>query len=386
MAETGINQGDKRLVWFSGRLLRRHIRYWSRFLGKYIDPVPYDSRLDWHMAMFRLHPGILCMVDHTGFSKNYGDGLNMDIVVHKAPDIHKTTWDLDNGRRMNEDFDGMINDRASAAYAQAEREGAEYIFLSYGGGIDSCTLLSAMLQHPKAKRWMDDRRLIVKTTRYAMREDPVVWKRIVEMDLPMEYHNYDDLLNDTRKWMVVTGDVEPVWGSCFVTLPEGHIPQDEIFSGDYNNLEPWFLLKDPSGLAWEYFRDIQKTAPFEIKTNFQAWWWFEWCTNTQCYMFRIPAYTKYPTVDADIVYPGTKQFWFLANTNMWDHGAYVTANRLIPEDMSLLKLHSLKYLAKWMGWSEPRPKPKIFSQMVIPKRTCKFRIWNDLTWDCTEEI
>jgi hypothetical protein len=326
------------------------------------------------------------MTDHTKFSRNYGDGMDMDIVVHKAPDIHKTAWDLENGQAMDQDFAGMINRRADAAYAQAERYGYEYIMLSYGGGVDSCTLLAAMLQNPAAERWLKDRRLIIRTTGFAQREDPLVWKRIVEMDLPLEYHNYDDLMRDQRNWMLVTGDVEPVWGSAFTTLPQGHVPDDELFSGDYNRLESWFLSKEPSGLAWDYFRDIQRTAPFEVKTNFQAWWWFEWCTNTQCYMFRPAAYSDCAEIKPEMVYPGSKMFWVLANTDMWDHGAYVTGNRLIPEDLSLLKIHSLRYLADWMGWSEPRPKPKIFSQMIIPKRISKLRIWNDLTWDTHEDI
>lgn len=377
---------DKKLVWFNGRLLKPYVGYWSRHQNKYVDPKPYDLRLEWHVAMFKLHPGIICMIDHTGFSRNYGDGLDMDIVVNKSPDIYKTSWDLERGKLMDQDFAGMINSRADAAYAQADRYGYEYIMLSYGGGVDSCTLLAAMLQNPAAERWINDRRLIIRTTGFAQREDPLVWKRLVELDLPLEYHNYDDLMRDQRNWMLVTGDVEPVWGSAFTTLPQGYVPDDELFSGDYNQLESWFLEKEPSGLAWDYFRDIQRTAPFEVKTNFQAWWWFEWCTNTQCYMFRPAAYSDCIEIAPGMVYPGSKMFWVLANTDMWDHGAYVTANRLIPENLSQLKIHSLRYLADWMGWSEPRPKPKIFSQMIIPKRISKLRIWNDLSWDKKEDI
>jgi hypothetical protein len=377
---------DKKLVWFYGRLLKPYLGYKSKYQRIDIPAKDHQSKLDWQLSLFRLHSGIGCMVDHTGFSKKYGDGLDMDIIVHKSPDIYKKEWSLERGALLNQDFAGMINRRADAAYAQAERENLDTIILSYGGGVDSCTLLAAMLQHPKANRYIKENKLIIRTTSFGKREDPLVWNRLVEMNLPMEFHNYDDLLNDERRWLFVTGDVEPVWGSAFVTLPEKMLNKEDLFAGNWRLLEPWFLEKDPGGLAWEYFRDLQATAPFEIKTCFQAWWWFEWCTNTQCYMFRISGYSHFPTLSPDIIYPGKKVFWFLANTDMFDHGAYVTANRLIPEDMSLLKIHSLKYLADWMGWSEFRPKPKIFSQAVIPKHIGKLRIWNDLTWDNNEDL
>lgn len=378
----------RRLLWFSPHLLFPYLKE-SDHIGLRVNRstwLPENEKLAWHIAMMRVVPGVVCMTDHTGFSRNYGDGLNMSLVVKNAPDIHKTSWDLERGRLLNEDFAGMINSRADGAYTQAERQGAEYIYISYGGGVDSCTLLAAMLQHPKSHRWIKENRLIIYTTRYAQREDPLVWNRIVEMGLPLRYLNYDDLMADPGNWMLVTGDVEPVWGSAYTPIAKGYVPDDKLFSGPWQILEKYFMTKDPSGLAWSYFHDIQATAPFEIKTCFQAWWWFEWCTNTQCYMFRLAAYSNSPTVSPDIVYPGKKQFWVLANTDMWDHGAYVTANRLIPEDMSLLKMHSLKYTADWMGWSEPRPKPKIYSQFIIPKRVHKTHIWNDFSWENKEVL
>lgn len=341
-----------------------------------------DPRLRWHVSMMRIAPGYVCMTDHTGFSRNYGDGMDMDIVIPRAPDIHKRRWDLDRGRDFEHDFFGLINARATAAFEQAERGNYDYIYISYGGGVDSCTLVASLLQNPLARRWLDERRIIIKTTRYAQREDPLVWRRLVNMDLPMEYLDYDALLTkDHRRWMLVTGDVEPVWGSCYTPITEGFLEGTERFTAPWQRLEGYMLAKDPSGLGWEYFRNLMDTAPFEIQTCFQAWWWFEWCTNTQCYMFRLAAYSSVANIDPELVFPGTRWFWFLGHEDMWDHGAYVTAQRLIPEDMSLLKIHSLEYLADWMGWSSIKPKTKIFSQFIIPKRIHKMKIYNDLTWD-----
>ena len=377
---------DKKLVWFCPRLLRPYVGYRSNDLNKTIPPIPNDPKLDWNVAMYKIAPTVTGIIDHTGFSKNYGDGVNLEIVTSKSTFTNKIKWNLDNGKHLNDHFDDMINDRADKAYKQAQKYNFEYIYLAYGGGIDSCTLLAAMLQHPKSKHYIKDNKLIIKTTKFAEREDPLVWRRIVEMNLPMEFMNYDDLQKDNRNWMLVTGDVEPVWGSCYATLPKGYISEDDMFAGDWKKLYRYFISKDTTGLAWLYFRDLMATAPFEIKTCFQAWWWYEWCTNTQCYMFRICTYSDCDVIKPEMVYPGNKQFWFLADNDMFDHGAYVTANRLIPEDMSWLKIHSLNYLAKWMQWSEPRGKPKIFSQYIIPKRIRKMRVWNDLSWDVEEDI
>lgn len=376
---------DRKLVWFSSHLLDRYIEKDSirKPFGLSYPVKPASPKLAWHIAMTKVGvSGVVCLIDHTGFSKNYGDGLEMDLVINRAPAIHKTSWDLERGRLMDREFNTMIDARADAAYDQAERMGAEYIFISYSGGVDSVTMLAAFLQSPRAGRWLAENRIILKTSRYAQREDPVVWQRIIEMGLPLEYLNYDDLFQDTRRFMLATGEVEPVWGSAYTPLAKGYLPDEELFSADWRRLETYFLDKDKTGLAWEYFRDLQITAPFEIKTAFQAWWWFEWCTNTQCYMFRLSAYNNHPVIDPGFTYPNeSRVYWMLANTDMWDHGAYVMANRLIPEDMSLLKIHSLRYAARWMGWSEPRPKPKVYSQFYLPKRVSKMRIWNDLTWD-----
>jgi hypothetical protein len=376
----------KKLAWFSSHLLKKNVGYWNPIINRQIGPVPYDDRLRWHVAMQKLAPGVVCMTDHTGFSRNYGDGLDMAITVPRAPDVWKTIWDLERGKQFDEDFSGLINSRAAAAFAQADRINAECIFLSYGGGVDSCMMLAALLQNPAAAPWLAERRLILKTTRFAQVEDPIVWNRIVELDLPLEYLSYDDLQRDTRRWMMVTGDVEPVWGSAYVPLAKDWLTQTKRYSGNWQTLEKLFLNEEPSGLAWEYFRDLQATAPFEVKTCMQAWWWFEWCTNTQCYLYRFVAYSDCEQISADRVFPGSKLFWFLGHTDMWDHGAYVTAERLIPENLNFLKLHCLRYTADWMGWSDPKPKPKVFSQLIIPKRVSKMRIFDDLSWDSEEEI
>lgn len=348
---------------------------------KYLKEDHPDPRMRWHVSTIRIATNYTCLIDHTGLSKSYGDGLDIDIMVPRAPDIDKKSWNLDRGRDFDQDFAGLINARASAAYAQAERHGYEYIYISYGGGVDSCTIGAAMLQHPQAQRWLDESRLIIKTTRFAQREDPIVWNRLVEMNVPLEYLDYDELTTkDTRNWMMVTGDVEPVWGSCYPSVTKDFLNEQDRYTAPWQRLEPYMLARDPSGLGWEYFQALMKTAPFEIKTCFQAWWWFEWCTNTQCYMFRIPSYSSAGVIDPRFVFPGTKLFWTLGYTDMWDHGAYVTANRLIPENPRFLKLHSLKYLADWMKWSSPRPKSKVHSQFIIPKYIHKMKIYNDLSW------
>jgi hypothetical protein len=83
---------------------------------------------------------------------------------------------------------------------------------------------------------------------------------------------------------------------------------------------------------------------------------------------------------------GKKKFWFLDGKEMWDFECYLSANRIIPEDKSLLKIYLLKYTANWMGWSDMRLKAKNYSQAFIFKRTYKSRIWNDMTWDNSENL
>lgn len=216
--------------------------------------------------------------------------------------------------------------RVDAMYDQAEANAIEEIRISWSGGIDSNYVLAAIMQHPRSRSWLQDHRIVVYTTNFARREDPLVWNWIMRSELPVRYIDYSTMSQDATRWMLVTGEGEP-YGTMFSALHAGHVEHTKW--SHWHGMESYFMSKDPSGLGWDYFRALMETSPIPVETCYQAWWYFENSVESQCYLYRLSAYSDADKIDPELVYPGTRTFWFLADQSFADHGAYVVTNRLI---------------------------------------------------------
>lgn len=375
-----------KLAWFNVALLSAHgtgefnKQHGSNyFWGGSIPPSYPNTATLWHTSMMMLTGRSICMVDQTGISKKYGDGLDM-ARTFSSLDYMPKPGNPERGKLVDASFNDAVAKRVDDMYDQAEQHGYDEIRISWSGGIDSNFVIAAIMQHPRSKTWIDNNRISVYTTRFARREDIVMWDWLMASGLPVRYIDYEELVKDTSNWMLVTGEGEP-YGTMFSTLHINHVDRSQWQWGHWSIMEKYFLHKDPTGLCWEYFQELMTSSPIPIETCYHAWWYFENSVESQCYLYRLAAYSTEPIIDPAIVYPGKKTFWFLGCQDLANHGAYIVTNKLMPEESNLVKPHLRQYLADWMGWTEAKPKARFFSQNLIPKRVNKWRIYEDLSWD-----
>jgi len=376
----------KKLVWFHDNLLLSYhnpllteIAANNQYLQRLVKPKhSQNPKLLWHQTMHVVCQTNMTMIDQSGTSRDHGDGMNIVPTSHLAG--LPSSFDHTRGSYIDQHFKDSAMQRVDQLYDQAERIGAEEIRISWSGGIDSNAALASVMMHPRSMLWMRDGRIVIYTTPMAKREDIDIWNWLVSSGLPVRYLDYDALVKDQSKWLFVTGDGEP-YGSTFCKLHKSHVAQEDIRYGHWSQIEPYMLEKDPTGLAWNYFKALIAKSPIAIDTSLHAWWWLEANITEQNFFYRIPSYSTAGAIDPALALPGERMFWFLGSQDFADHGIYSVVNRLIPEQDDQVKLRLRELVAQWQGWTEPKPKKKYFSQFLIPKRIRKTRIYEDLTWD-----
>lgn len=378
----------KKPLWFHNNLL---LSYQNDQLPEFLQNNQYLNRkvrpkfaprpeLEWHTKMTSVAGRSMTLIDQTGISEKYGDGIGLVRTIGTHTDLPKE-FDPVRGALLDRDFDTIAYKRVDEMYHQAESNGLTEIRISWSGGIDSNFMLAAIVQHPRSRKWLDEKKISIYTTAYSRREDPVIWNWVMQSGIPVHYLNYDWLGNDTGPWMLVTGEGEP-YGTMFWDNHKKNVSESDLRWGHWSKLESYFIEKDPSGLCWDYMRELIAASPIPIETCYHAWWWFESAVEGQNYLYRLCAYSDVELIDPTLVYPGGKTFWFLGNQDFADHGIYSVVNRQIPDDILQVKPRLREFVAKWQGWPEARPKERFFSQMMIPKRIRKTRIYEDLSWDC----
>lgn len=376
----------KKLVWFNSALLSQHASgpyastnaHANYYWGSPIEPkLPNPEHLRWHLAMMKTTGRNISMTDFTGLSKKYGDGLNMANMMPHAPAV-PVTFDVDAGSYVHEHFDQMVEQRSNQLFDHAEHMQATEIRICWSGGIDSSFILAAIMSNSRSHAWRMQNRIVIYTTMYARREDETLWNWVMQSGMPVRFLDYNKIDQDDSNWLMVTGDGEP-YGTMFSGLTFGKI--DNCNWGHWKLLEPWFLEKDTTGLAWDYFNELMNTSNIPVETCYHAWWRFETTVDPgQCYFYRMCAYSNQSNINPAHAYPGQKIFWFLSSQEFANHGAYVILNKLVPDDPKMIKPHLQEYTARWQGHTN-YGKIRFFSQALVPKRIVKWRIYDDLSWD-----
>lgn len=373
---------SKKLIWFRSEMMIRYggpnnrLRWKDWLLNEIWYPEPESQNLQWHLAMKSALMANSFMVDGTGLSKIYGDGMDIMRLPHNNGEM---SFDLMRGQCIDDCFGDMIRTRVSEAYTQASRIGADRIYLSYSGGSDSCLAVSAFLSHPETLRWVREDRIELLATRMSQREDPLMWSRLRQIGIRIRPIDYGSLLDDDSKWMLVSGEGEP-YGTFFLRSIDPSIDQSAPMLQEWRQIEPVFLDRDPSGLAWDYFSDLMNRAPFDVNTVHQAFWWLENCIDRQDDMMRYNVFSTMPKIRTDCIGHGQRCFYFLGGQDFADHAAYVILRKR-PKVRDLIKFKSDQYTSRWMGYDEVAIKPKFYSQDRVPRMVNKLRIFSDWSWD-----
>lgn len=358
---------NKELVWFNPGLI--------------MTSVNNTSDCQWARAMYNLTKKNVCLVDSTGLNSKYGNGLNFKYVADNQLGFNLNSNNIKNGEYWYNNFQELARKISNSIFDRAQDY--DELRISYSGGTDSLFTLAALLDNPRSKKWVDQNKFIIYTTPYAKIEDVAVWQRLIQMNLPMMYADYEALNFDKSNYFMVTGEGEN-YGTWWQMMT-AEFSNDQIFKLPYNaiikQLEQWCLNREPSGLAWDYIRELIKLSNIEIKNLHQAWNWVERSLATQCFVFRPTIYGSGEVYTT----PNKNWSWFPADIDFWDMCDYAVSSEKVIFNDSLIKYQCLKFIANWMGWSDVRPKKKFNSQIVIPKFIRKNRIFSDMTWDTNTE-
>lgn len=350
---------SKEFLWFNPRLLDL--------------PVNNVPELQWHREWYRLTGMNICLVDSSGLSAQYGNGVNIKNIVEPTLgfDLHRNT---ENGQYWHNNFSDLIRKISDGIFDRAE--GKDELRISYSGGTDSALALAGLWSNHRIQEWIARGKFIIYTTPHAKKEDPGIWDRIVTENIPLRFMDYDELSVDESNSFMVSGEGDGycVWFKVMSRAFTDH----EIFVKPLNEIMPkveqWFLTRDKSAITWDFFRKLIETADYEIATLFQAWSLFEATCAQQCYLLRVSAYGRGPAKLA----PRHDWAWFMADSDFWDVCEYETRNKIYTSD-STLKFKPLKYISNWMGWTSIQTKKKISSQILIPKLIRKNQIFSDMT-------
>lgn len=355
---------SKEFLWFNPRLLAL--------------PINDCPELQWHRSWYKLTSMNNCLVDTTGISKEFGNGIQIKNVVEDTLgfSMHRN---LQNGEFWHNNFDELMAKLSNRIFDRLEE--FDELRLSYSGGTDSALALAALWSNPRINDWISRGKFVIHTTPHAKKEDPLIWNRIVDANIPLKFLDYDLLGLDNSNAMMVSGEGD---GYCvWFKVMSKSFTDSEIFQTPLQDLRPrieeWFLSGDQTGITWEFFNKLIQSSEQEITTLFQAWSLFEGACTQQCYLFRVSAYSNGPVRIA----PRNNWVWFMADPDFWDMCAYEAQNKIYTSD-DTLKFKPLRYIADWMGWSEIRTKKKLSSQILIPKLLRKSQILSDMTY--TDEV
>jgi hypothetical protein len=204
--------------------------------------------------------------------------------------------------KFNTDFDATTDRRSLELLKRAESY--EKVYLFYSGGIDSTTILSAIL-----KNWSstDIQKLVVVMTGNSINENPVMYDTHIKGILNTKSVDESNILTNDN--LYVSGDM----GGALIHAGGLEI-YDKMFPNTYNDL--WKLRKDniikffahnATGLNADLAFDMVVKSLYKnnivVDTVFDFLWWisFNWGFDLDIYYMPM----LYATLGADT---DTKQF------------------------------------------------------------------------------
>jgi len=165
------------------------------------------------------------------------------------------------------------------------------ITVLYSGGIDSTLVLISLMKNMDPSDYREKIRVAMSTD--SIVENPqFYYKHIRGKFNILSSDNIGSLLDG--KTIVVGGEHnDQLFGSDII----GHLYRETDFSKIRNNysrefITPWFVKKGMSEHHANYWYDIldyniKNKAPCDVTTNYQFFWWYNFCFKWQNVHFRI---------------------------------------------------------------------------------------------------
>ncbi len=218
-------------------------------------------------------------------------------------------------------FADVCNERAQSLFALARKLDAP-IYVSWSGGIDSTTVLSAFLMNGNSE---DIERLVVLLSEDSINEYPDFYARHIRGKLKCESMSLFPYIMGTHA-MVVGGECsDQIFGSDVsvkLMLAKGpgiiHEPyQREVFLEFFQG-----IIQDPktTELCVNLFETINRKSPVALRTNFDMLWWVSFCGKWQFCATRMLAYTAKRNVQGirgDYLGSRFQQFFNTQDFELW---------------------------------------------------------------------
>lgn len=246
--------------------------------------------------------------------------------------------------RFNIDFDATTDKRSLELLQRAEKY--QHVYLYYSGGIDSTTILSAIL-----KNWSnaDLQKLVVVMNQNSIDENPAMYDTYIKGVLNTK---------PVEEAVILTNDILYVTGDCGgpIMYPANLDLYDKLSPNTYN--DPWRLRKDNimkfyeynaaglnAGMAFDMVVQSLEKNKIEVDTVYDFLWWvtFNWGFDLDLYYVPL----LFATLSADT---DTKKFmeenhflWYNSvDYQNWSMSTIGT-NLKIGDTLSTLKSPMKKY-------------------------------------------
>ena len=286
----------------------------------------------------------------------------MNIVPNAVYNLHNLTTD------WYDRFVYLCDKMSENIY---ESCGNRTIVIMYSGGVDSTTVLVAMMRNPKFQQFVDSGQLRIAMNTFGIYEYPEFFYETILPKIPIIATDYNTIMSDPNH-LVVTGDGGD-YVVCNTDIPiYEHDGSSDIFHNDKSIIYKYFDLCDPSGKFGHMAREVDKHAPFDLVTVSQLYWWLAQCFTHQgemCYPFAWSQVGTQQLNTFDQLYR-----FFLHPEFMTFSFEYMSTN---PKYTNLRDMRTFfkDYIINYTGHQQYRDKQKIGSQRTTARKWHKSAIY-----------
>jgi len=255
--------------------------------------------------------------------------------------------------------------------------GNRTIVVMYSGGIDSTTVLVALMRNPKFKQFVNSGQLKVALNSSSIYEYPEFFYQTILPTVPLIATDYNTIMADHNN-LVVSGDGGD-YVICNTDVPVyEYNGTTDIFDMDKNIIYNYFDQCDPSGKFSNMVRGISRSAPFELSSVSQLYWWLGQCFTHQgemCYPF---AWSK---VDTSELATFNRLFRFFLHPEFMTFSFEYMSTNPVYKNLSDMRRFYKNYIIDYTGHEYYRNKNKVGSQRVVVRNWHKSAIYDDFGYD-----
>jgi hypothetical protein len=276
-------------------------------------------------------------------------------------------------------FYELCNTIADVVYSTANDR---KIVIMYSGGCDSSTVLTAMMRHPRYREFLDSGRFFVSLNTYSIREFPEFFYSHILPVIPLIPTDYRNTINDPD-YLLVSGDGGDYF-ICNTDVPAWEYEgTTDIFDMPKEVIYKYFDINDPSGKFSNMMRHISKSAPFELESVSQIYWWLGQSFTNQGEMCYPIAWCN---LEPQEMFGFNKYFRFFLHPLWTAYGYEYMSTRPVHKNLRDMRRFQKRYIIDFNGHQTYWNKDKILSQRNIARIWYKSAIYSDGSWDNDSEI